>query len=417
MPVPEPTLPYHRLMRGSVTRWWRVPLSLVVLVAVLVLFAAGVETVGNLTRRDGADESARELVLFNLVSVGGIVAAMAATWIGLGRRPGWLSSIAGRLRWPWLILAVLTAAIGWIMGLMTVVLILLPSGVGSGVGTDDSGSTAAAPNWSILLAVVLLTTPLQAAAEEYVFRGWLPQLIGAVVPNASVSLVAGMIVPSLLFAAAHGQQDLWLFADRFMLGLLAAVLVWCTGGLEAAIALHTVNNLAVFIAAIANDAVDETRAPTQSAWTSLVFSLFPRVSVVVLVVLAAWFSRLQRVRLSPPSDAAGSTRPLPTTAAAPRATVPWETAPRSSVLRPSAPWASAPPASVPSTSASVPAGPPVMPVTPPVPLPAYLTPRPAVRATSSPAPAAPEPATPEPATPEPAWPPQPSPVAVGSRPR
>ena len=50
-------------------------------------------------------------------------------------------------------------------------------------------------------------------------------------------------------AAAHGSQDGLTFLDRFAFGLAASAVVWLTGGLEAAIVLHAVNNVLVFVLA------------------------------------------------------------------------------------------------------------------------------------------------------------------------
>ena len=93
---------------------------------------------------------------------------------------------------------------------------------------------------------MLLTTPLQAAGEEYAFRGYLLQAIGALTRRAWIALV----LTSLLFAMAHGLQNFPLFFDRFMFGLIAGWLVIRTGGLEAGIALHVLNNLLAFGAGI-----------------------------------------------------------------------------------------------------------------------------------------------------------------------
>jgi membrane protease YdiL (CAAX protease family) len=46
--------------------------------------------------------------------------------------------------------------------------------------------------------------------------------------------------------AAARTQNLPLFVDRLAFGLLAAILVWRTGGLEAGIAAHVVNNVCAY---------------------------------------------------------------------------------------------------------------------------------------------------------------------------
>ena len=45
------------------------------------------------------------------------------------------------------------------------------------------------------------------------------------------------------FAAAHGSPDPWVVADLSVFAAAAGALTWRTGGLEAAIALHVVNNV------------------------------------------------------------------------------------------------------------------------------------------------------------------------------
>jgi len=120
------------------------------------------------------------------------------------------------------------------------------------------------PRWLALAAVVLLTTPLQAAGEEYLFRGWLPQAVGAMIPGAVLSALLSGGVASTVFALAHGQQDRWLFGTRFAFGAISCWLVWRTGGLEASIALHGVNNMAAFALAIGQGALAEGLTATSA---------------------------------------------------------------------------------------------------------------------------------------------------------
>ena len=57
------------------------------------------------------------------------------------------------------------------------------------------------------------------------------------------------VVTAALFSLAHLPGDLPTFLDRFAFGLAASAVVWLTGGLEAAIVLHGVNNVLVFVLA------------------------------------------------------------------------------------------------------------------------------------------------------------------------
>ncbi len=96
------------------------------------------------------------------------------------------------------------------------------------------------------LLVILLVVPLQAAAEEYVFRGYLQQAIGRWLRHPLFAI----LLPVPLFVLGHlydplGQASVAVFA------VAAGWLTWRTGGLEAAIAVHVVNNLLAFTLALA----------------------------------------------------------------------------------------------------------------------------------------------------------------------
>ena len=93
--------------------------------------------------------------------------------------------------------------------------------------------------------MIILTSPMQAAAEEIFFRGYLMQALGSLVAQPWF----GVVVSSVVFALLHGTQNLPLFVDRLAFGLLAAILVWRTGGLEAGIAAHVINNVCAYLIA------------------------------------------------------------------------------------------------------------------------------------------------------------------------
>lgn len=213
------------------------------------------------------------------------VVFLAARWAQ--RRPaGTLSSVAGRLRWDWLgrclvvALPLVVASLG--------VMMLLPESAGGGVDGSGGGTEWAGwPDFLLGLAMVCVLVPFQASAEEYVFRGWLVQAVGAWCRTPWPALVP----QALLFAAAHGWGTPWGFADLVVFGLVAGVLTVRTGGLEAAIGLHVVNNLLAMgvSAAIAGAlASDETAADMD--WLAV------GVDVVMLCGYAALVLRLANRR-------------------------------------------------------------------------------------------------------------------------
>jgi membrane protease YdiL (CAAX protease family) len=287
--------PYPQLLRGPTFRWWR-PLASAALMLVGIGLVLGVAVVAGIVIYLIADASGRQVgeggafpadweaspagMLFtNLLLAALIPLTMGALWAGFGWRPRWLASVVGGVRWGWLALCLGVA----------VVVLLLPAVVLTAL-TEDVGSWKPEPQWPALAVVVLLTTPLQAAGEEYLFRGWLPQTIGSVFRSPVVGAFVGGGVASVLFAFAHGEQDPWLFADRLTFGAIACWLVWRTGGLEAGIAVHTVNNLVAFGFTIAQGSLIDSLTVTKAGAVEVL------VDVITLVITGAALALLARRR-------------------------------------------------------------------------------------------------------------------------
>ncbi|MFE6855698.1 CPBP family intramembrane glutamic endopeptidase, partial [Streptomyces sp. NPDC057674] len=168
-------------------------------------------------------------------------------------------------RWKWLV---------WCLGLAAVVLVLqnLLLVAWSLFQDGSEAVTGETPGWTELLLSLLVLwalVPFQAAAEEFVFRGWLVQLFGGFLRSPW----PGVGVASLLFAFAHGFGEL---SGSLLLCYSAAWWGWLTirtGGLEAVIAVHTVNNLIAFsLAAFFGDLADDSTA-ADAPWEALVAEL------------------------------------------------------------------------------------------------------------------------------------------------
>jgi membrane protease YdiL (CAAX protease family) len=295
-PHTEPE-PYHRLLRTVRHRWWQPLVGLVV--AVLLFLIVGIVVYGlaaiggvlfGATEAKVLDQitdlgSPVGFLLANLALAAGIPAAWAAVAIVHRERIGWLASVACRLRWR-LLLVNAGLALGIVLATYLVYLVL-PSG-----GTDaPGGSDAAWPGTSTFLAfaaVIVLTTPLQAAGEEYAFRGYLTQALGAWIRWP----VVPALVSATLFAVAHGTQGPWLFADRFAFGLVASWLTLRTGGLESAIALHTVNNAGALLVAAAVGEFGQALTQTDIAWQ---FAVLDIVALALFGVLSLRLARRRQV--------------------------------------------------------------------------------------------------------------------------
>ncbi len=195
---------------------------------------------------------------------------------------GWVSSVYGRLRWRYLV-----ACLG--VSLVVLVLTLIVGSMLPGVAEQAAeqgsvGLNEITTRTRAFLAVIVLMTPFQAAAEEYIFRGYLVQALGGLVAARTVS-VGGS---ALLFALAHGSGQGWpVFIDRLAFGVMAGLLVLITGGLEAAIAMHVLNNVvALGIAVLVGD-VQDALAPSGGSWWMVLSTLFRSAAYLLLAWWAA----------------------------------------------------------------------------------------------------------------------------------
>ena len=305
-PHAEPT-PYHLMLRTWSYVWWKpvigilVAVSGMLLVAPLLLLpvlAAAVAVEGG-SFVDKFEKAATlktvdpAALLYLNVVIGSMI---LVTWFIIRvvhrMRPRWLTSVVPKMRWK---------LFGICLGLAVVALLaqilvgmLLPAGSGGDVTgklNDFTLSTA------LGAVVVLLTTPLQAAGEEFLFRGYLLMAVGSLFRNRWVAIV----LTAAMFAFAHGGQNLPLFFDRFAFGLMAGWLVTRTGGLEAGIALHISNNLLAFGLALAYGDLTTTLNVSSVSWWNIVLTVTQSGVYVVLVVLVARRMGLQ-TRTQPPRE-------------------------------------------------------------------------------------------------------------------
>jgi len=292
--------PYQRIQRAVAGPgdWWR-PITGVLTLAlgvvamapfvVLALFAIWYAVTGGdldldrLTDTDHVTPGALAYVFLVLAS------AIPVTWLvvravhGLPLR--WLTSVAGRMRWRWLATCFGLAVVALLATLF--VSGLLPDQGGSDLSGDVTDWSSTTRDF---LLIVVLLTPLQAAGEEYAFRGYLTQAFGGLTRQPWVAV----LVPAVLFALAHGLGQSWpIFFDRFAFGVVAGTLVILTGGLEAGIAMHVLNNWLAFGLALTFDEMDSTLNPTGGTWWSIPVTL---TQSLVYLGLTVYVGRRQGVQ-------------------------------------------------------------------------------------------------------------------------
>ena len=245
--APPSGSPYHRLPRCDPRhRWWRPLLvglvatslylaglvAIVVVVVVVGLAFPSVEPAVDRAWGGGLDlgDPVGLAVLLGLLIMMLPALLLAARWTG-SRPAGLLSSVTGRLRLRWLGTATVLAFAVWVP--VTAVW------VGVEAAARTPGSVPVAPaSTGALLVLTLALVPFQAAAEEYVFRGFLGQLVGSWVRHP----VFAVLLPVPLFVLGHGYGTLGSI-DVGVFAVFCGWLAWRTGGLEAGIAAHVANNV------------------------------------------------------------------------------------------------------------------------------------------------------------------------------
>lgn len=201
-------------------------------------------------------------------------------------RPSYVSSVHPGLRWRF-IWPALALAFVTLLGVLALQNLTAPGG--------PSWQVQPQPGFTWFVAVVLVTSPLQAAAEEYFFRGYLMQAFGSMVATPWF----GIVTSAAVFTLFHGVQNPALIVDRFAFGVLAGVLVWRTGGLEAGIAAHTANNVSAFVLAALTSSVAEVKAVTVIGWADAGWDLARFGLFAVAALGLARVMRLRTVTVAP----------------------------------------------------------------------------------------------------------------------
>lgn len=285
---------YPLLLRGESYQWWR-SLGGVVLAPMVWLLVGGVLATAVLgiswafwhrdIDQDTFVAAARQFRFWEGMLAAHLQIALLIPicvlvvryvhWV----RPGYLWSVEGRPRW-----AYLAAAVGLAVAVFTVYVVTLPL---RGQPLHWQPQEGLMP----FLAVILLVGPLQAAAEEFFFRGYLLQGLGSLVAHPWFGVVAS----ALVFAFFHGSQNAALFASRFAFGLVVGWLVVLTGGLEAAIAAHVVNNAFAFVLAGLTSSIASARMLTEVGWAQAFTDVVTYTAFTLLAVGLAVLMKVRRV--------------------------------------------------------------------------------------------------------------------------
>lgn len=261
------SVPYQRLTRIDARwRWWR-PLvaiaflagwylvsQVLIVIAFLVPIAtsSGADGLMDFQQKlsggalDPTDPLTLSVSLVSLVVLlPGIVLAVRVARLGRGV----LSSVRFRVRWAWTAWCVVpTLVIAAVMFAFQGLPMLSFDG---GLGWDHAAigqSTVTVSTLVLTIVLVVVLVPFQGAAEEYIFRGFLMQTVASWIPRRAGTIIA-VAVSTVVFAVLHipNGYNVWGILDVGSFGLVAAIIVLRTGGLEATVLQHAFNNIMIFV--------------------------------------------------------------------------------------------------------------------------------------------------------------------------
>ncbi|KRE35819.1 hypothetical protein ASG73_14090 [Janibacter sp. Soil728] len=278
---------YVHQMRTARYRWWRPVLALVagigtfvtlMLMLSLLWFVLDPSTLESTSTADIDPAEPVTMLISNLMLAALIPATLVATRIGHWRPMGKVWSVAGRIRWGWLTRASLVTTLLW--------------GTYLALAWVLSGEqpTARPDHWGWLLLITVLTTPLQAAGEEVAFRGGIMQGVGAWISRPVLALVVSTVLSAATFALAHTSLDPWVLLDLAGMAAACCYLTWRTGGLEAAIVLHIVNNMVITIGLTLLGGIQDAYVTDQTTSTVGTAGLSVLATAIMTAVLL-WLAR------------------------------------------------------------------------------------------------------------------------------
>lgn len=300
---------YPQLLRTPRSRWWH-PLTSLGFVVGSVLLLLGLLTVpmtaalvsevgwdtfvsldpADLARVEEALFSAPMMLLNNLLLATFIAVAVLAVAVCHPVAARFVHSVEGRVRWRWL---------------ARCVVVLLPLFLVYVLGTwalDGAPTAPRAQDWAWLLLMGLVLTPFQAAGEEYLFRGWLLLAVGSWFRRPLPAILIVAAVSAVTFSLAHGSFDPWILLDLSVFAVAAVILTWRTGGLEAAVALHVVNNVVVIVFGTLAGTVDESYVDVETTGSPLA-TLVSATVIALSTALLLWQARRAGIARTVPVSA------------------------------------------------------------------------------------------------------------------
>ncbi|MEU4362623.1 CPBP family intramembrane glutamic endopeptidase [Promicromonospora sp. NPDC023987] len=276
-----PEVEYHRVLAGEKRRIGRGVLAIVLLIGGLLIFSialtAAATALDDAIGTDGGPAYSPLIHAAGLASVAFLIpwSMLIQRWLYGVRGPS-LHSVISRFRFDIFGRALVLILPAWIILLGVLYLAPVPEGTPW-------------PNTDVLwfILATLLLTPLQAAGEEYGYRGLVFRVAGGWARGARAGLVVGVLVSSVVFAAIHVSTDVWLNVHYLVFAVGTALITWRTGGLEVAVVLHAGINTLTFVLEAALQQDFSVLADRSAGVGEAAATLGPAV-VIVLTTVVVW---------------------------------------------------------------------------------------------------------------------------------
>ncbi|MGK9146316.1 CPBP family intramembrane metalloprotease [Plantibacter flavus] len=297
LPQTPPTSTFDHALRAA-PAWWRGAVAILLLVvgflalslvfgllAVVVDLALGTTSLQDLA--NGVVTLTPATMLANNLSLAALIpASMLIQWAVFGVRPRWLSSVTGGFRWRWMGRLALIIVPVWIVY------------VGGSLLLSPLEPIVVDGTMIAMLAIVILTTPLQSAGEEYGARGLIQRSVGSWFRSPLAAFVVGTIVSGAVFASVHFAGDPWLIAYYFVFGASMSLAARGTGGLEAPVLIHATNNVLLLVPTALMAQTDQVFERGDGAGGP--FMLLPMALCVAAALVSTWWGRRNGVVATAP---------------------------------------------------------------------------------------------------------------------
>ena len=286
-PVPTPRVPsdveYHRVYAGEKRRILRGILAIILVfvgvIAFGLLFALGARLVDTeILGRSGFTPLQQAAGALSLAVLIPYCMLLQRLLYGVPFRS--MHSVAGRFRYGVLGRALL--AFG------PVLLIVVAFGFLLAPADQVPWSTF---DLVAYFVIGMVLTPLAAAAEEYGFRGFMFRIVGGWTRGARLGAVIGIVIPTVLFSLFHGSLDPYILTSYLVLFGSLAIVTWRTGGLETAIVLHVVYNVAALVRGTTLHVDLGGALTSRGEIAGSVATLIPSGALILITAAVWWITR------------------------------------------------------------------------------------------------------------------------------